>query len=456
MSPEEKEKLQKISSSIEHSLDHATTQCAKLADCIRSGVDFHHAGLVNEQRKKVEAAFKEGTIKIITCTPTLAAGLNLPAYRVIVRDLKRFGLGGMDYLPVLEIRQMLGRAGRPKYDTEGEGILLPKSEAEARFAWDTYITGKTEEISSKLGAEPALRTHILGLVASGLASTREELMGFFAKTFYAHKYGNLAGIEMIIDKILQQLRAFGFVEVIGDVPEGNPFRKASSLRALGLQPTPIGKRVAELYVDPLTAHKLIQCFTRASKPAELPLLQAVADTIEMRPLMSVKKADTEDINQLLAEEGKNLLSDTPNEWDSEYEDFLRSLKTARVIQGWIAEVGEDKLLEKYGVTPGELRMRLDVTDWLLYSSQELAFLLKKMELQKELRKLRLRVRYGIKEELLPLIRLKGVGRVRARKMWSANIRSLADVKKAPLPALARLIGDKVAEDVKRQLGEEII
>ena len=113
---------------VEHVLSKATRQCSRLAKCVKKGIAFHHAGLTNEQKNLIEDGFREGKIKIICCTPTLAAGVDLPAYRVIVKDLKRFGFRGMVWIPVLEYLQMAGRAGRPKYDKKGEAIVIAKTE----------------------------------------------------------------------------------------------------------------------------------------------------------------------------------------------------------------------------------------------------------------------------------------------------------------------------------------
>ncbi|MEE9323877.1 MAG: DEAD/DEAH box helicase, partial [Candidatus Aenigmarchaeota archaeon] len=168
LNPNERAKLKKISGGILKAIEKPTLQCEKLSSQILDGVAFHHAGLANKQRKTIEDGFKEGTIKVITATPTLAWGVNLPAYRVVIRDLKRFsGRFGSDYIPALEIQQMSGRAGRPKYDREGEAILIAKSKGEAEYVFDTYINGDPEEIQSKLGVEPVLRMHSLALIASG-------------------------------------------------------------------------------------------------------------------------------------------------------------------------------------------------------------------------------------------------------------------------------------------------
>ena len=94
-----------------------------LAECVKGGVAFHHAGLMHTQRAEIEKAFKERILCCLTATPTLAAGVNLPARRVLVRDLKRFDDGMSRLLPVMEVKQMLGRAGRPRYDSVGEAWL---------------------------------------------------------------------------------------------------------------------------------------------------------------------------------------------------------------------------------------------------------------------------------------------------------------------------------------------
>src|SRR3989338_5965837 len=111
--------LTELADKILKALSKPTTQCERLASCVKKGIAFHHAGLAPKQKELVEEAFKTGVIKIIACTPTLAAGLDLPAFRAIIRDVKRYGNHGMVHIPVLEFLQMAGRAGRPKYDSVG-------------------------------------------------------------------------------------------------------------------------------------------------------------------------------------------------------------------------------------------------------------------------------------------------------------------------------------------------
>ena len=96
-----------------------------LADCVERGAAFHHAGLIRQERTIIEEGFRNGYIEVIAATPTLAAGLNLPARRVIIRDYNRFASGlGMVPIPVGEYHQMAGRAGRPDYHDLGKVVIL--------------------------------------------------------------------------------------------------------------------------------------------------------------------------------------------------------------------------------------------------------------------------------------------------------------------------------------------
>ncbi len=460
----EKQQLEEIAQKAEKVLEHPTQQCKRLANCIRKGTAFHHAGLTSKQRKLVEGAFREGCIKVISATPTLAMGMNLPAFRTVVRDLKRFSsFKGMDYLPALEIEQMSGRAGRPKYDEYGEAILIAKNRQEADYAWQNYINGEPEKIYSKLGVEPVLRMHVLSLIASGAVSTRKELFGFFAKTFHAHQYRDMEQLKKNLENVLELLRDFKFIEgASGDAgasPDAGPFKTGLDVMEEGkgnLTATRIGKRVSELYIDPLTAHSLIKRLERVNSEGttDLGLLHVIADTIEMRPLLNIRKGDIEALNDVMERHADSLVDSPPDEWDMEYDEFLRAIKTAAMLLSWAEESGEEEILQDYGVTPGELRARLERADWLLYSSQELGLLLNYMNAIKGLRKIRVRLRYGVRENLLPLVRLKGIGRVKARVLFHSGIKSLAELKKAPMETVERLVGPKTAKSIKEQVGDE--
>lgn len=441
-------------------LDAVTTptrQCKRLSFCTRKGVAFHHAGLTESQKDLVEAAFRQGTIKIICATPTLAAGLSLPAYRVIIKSLKRYsGAWGMDWIPVLEYLQMAGRAGRPEYEKEGQAISLAKSAGEKEDIYEKYICGVPEEITSKLAVEPVLRTYLLSLISCGIIRDEQTLHQFFSKTFWAHQFQDMGRLQLLMQKMLQLLKGWKFISM--DMPDSGEFVSAEQLASneTRYRQTLLGKRVSELYLDPFTANYFLQCFEKYQPGrTAFSLLQMACHTLEMRPLLRLKVKDAEIIQAELLKRGEELLDVEPSPYDPEYDEFSSSIKTALFLEAWCSEMNEDVLLETFDIRPGEIRVKLEAADWLLYSSQELAKLQNARELVREIGKLRTRLRYGIREELLPLIQLRGIGRVRARKLFSQGIKSIEDVKKMDITSLGQLLGPAVASDVKRQLGEEV-
>jgi len=429
------DKLEKESKKILHSLSFPTKQCRKLSDCVKNGVAFHHSGLSAGQRSEVETSFKERKIKIICCTTTLALGLDFPSDRVIVRDLKRFSGYSTTWIPVLEMKQFIGRAGRPSYHTEGEAICIAKTDAEKEEIYDHYIQGEPEEIYSKLAVEPVLRMYILSLVAIAFARTREKLSEFFEKTFWAFQYGDIEKIEAKLDRILNTLKKFNFI-----------IEKDGKLQA-----TNLGMRVSQLYIDPITAHHLIKCIENAAKNgklSEIGMMQAISETREMKPLLRVRQSEYEEVQEELLKV-EELLYSQPDFVD---EFFLDSFKTALMFKDWLNERGEERILEKYKVRPGELMVKRNNADWLLYSFEQLALLLGKKELLGDVAKLRVRLKYGVKEELLALLIFKNIGRVRSRLLFNAGVKDRRAVREAGLEKLSLILRSK---EIAKQLKEQV-
>lgn len=448
LAQDEKDQLKKLAKEIESVLGSPTKQCRRLARSVEGGAAFHHAGLVSKQRELVENAFRSGLIKTIAATPTLAFGMNLPAYRVLIRDTKRFSGGyGNSFLPVMEVSQMMGRAGRPKYDSEGEALLLAKSKQDAKSLWERYIDGESEQIYSKLGIESTLRTHILALISTEVVRNKSELRDFFSKTFFAHQYGDIDSLEAKMERILKELESFKFI-IIGAKSEfiSKEFIPAFQLtNEIELKPTKIGKRVSELYIDPVSANFLLTVMSEEDDTVHN--LMMICQCEEMFPTLSVKKGEFEELENSIAAHDM----EAPDVWDVEYEDFLSSFKTALMLKEWIDESGEDKILDAFGVTPGELYNKLNNADWMLYAASELALLLNIKEIANNINKVRLQVKYGVREELLKLVALRGIGRVRARRLYKAGIKTAKDIKTTDEETLAKILGPKVAKEVRNSV-----
>jgi helicase len=437
-------------------LSSPTKQCRRLAGCVRKGTAFHHAGLASEQRKLIEDNFRKGIIKIICSTPTLAMGINLPAFRAILKDLKRYGgRWGLKYIQTLEYHQMAGRAGRPDFnDKYGEAICIAKNQEEAEEILEKFIKAGPEKIYSKLAVEPVLRTYCLSLVATGFCKSKNTLIEFFEKTFYGYQYGDMRELEIIIEKILGYLEEWEFIKYSG---QANDFVSASDLGSDKIEATKLGERVAQLYLDPYTAHFIITCLRRATQKTadEFSYIQMASSTLELRPLNSVRIKEVEMIENELSELSTKLIIYEPSVFEPEYDDFLKSMKTAFALLSWMDEKNEDDILEEFNIAPGELHVKRNLIDWILFATEEISILLNFRDLIKIIKKTRYRLDKGVKEELIPLVRLKNIGRVRARTLYRNGIKDIGDLKKTDLTKLTQLIGLSVAKNLKKQLGQEV-
>ena len=441
-----------LSENVLKALSSPTKQCQRLSGCVKKGIAFHHAGLVAKQRELIEDNFRNGAIKIICSTPTLAFGLDLPAFRAILKDLKRYGPRGMAYIPVLEYLQMAGRAGRPKFDKTGEAICIAISDNDKKKLYEKYILGEPEDVYSKLAVEPVLRTYLLSLIAANFVNTKKNIIDFFSRTFWAHQFVDMGKLVFIIDKMLDLLEEWEFIQ-----RDSKDFKDADKIDDEVIKATLMGKRVAELYIDPLTAYFFITCLRTASdkKVNEFSFLQMISHTLEIRPLLRVRVKEQEKIQEELVKHYDLLLEKEPSMYEPEYEDYVNSIKTALLLNEWINEKNEEYLLENFNARPGELKSKMSIADWLLYASEEISRILNFQNLKKEIVKLRLRLRHGVKEELLPLIKMEGIGRVRARKLFFNKIKDVGDVKRADTAKLAQILGKNIALSVKKQVGQEI-
>ena len=431
LNEKQRDQLAKIADSLAAAQEEPTSMGARLAKSIGNGVAFHNAGLTNAQRAIVEKEFKRGRIAAIVATPTLANGINLPARRVIIRDLNRFDVNfGLSPIPVLEIKQMCGRAGRPKYDKYGEAILFAKDIDEIDEIIEQYFLSEPEAIESKLGSEPALRMHVLASVATGHVNTEDDLFAFFNRTFFAFT-GDIYQIHGKIREVLDFLAKEDFIT-----------RKDGFLKA-----TFFGKRTSDLYIDPLSAVKLRDAL-RESRDDAVYHLWTICTTPDM-PKLYLRRGDYAWVEQKIEEADLTF----PVE---DYDFFLAEVKTASLLGDWIMERTEEEVTKKFGIGPGDVRRMTDQAEWLLYSMAELGKIFNKKKVR-GLTRLTIQVQYGVKEELIELISLRGVGRVRGRALFQRGYKTLRDLQKANPNDLARIptIGPMLAVKIKEQVGVSV-
>ena len=473
-----------------------------LSNAVRGGVGFHHAGLTSAQRKVIENGFRNGNLQCIVATPTLAQGVNLPASRVVVRDTRRWSTIAARSmpLPVMEVRQMMGRAGRPGFDEYGESFLVSKNTDDESKLVELYLRGGSEKVVSKLAnpsaqraeQDGALLAHILSIIATAGINDRDAISRFLSKTFLASQMA-VETLEARTDDVIHWLcnnsmidRSGESEEVKRDIkdreanqtdeekwedelpswansatsipgldlidgvqpqertlsPRRGPaifgFRKASAYEAseesvpepsaMTYSPTSLGSRVSRLYLNPISGKIIHDGLSRAieivsghdqiRQVSPLTLLHLASCTPDFLPLWP-RKSDYETIQGALNGHERELLGDSV---DLEEE---RRMKGALVVQSWMEEDSLDKIEEEWGVQPGDLRSRVELMEWLLFAmrrilSEDETLARTNQSAHKTLfesiEEIHRRVRYGCKSDILGLVSIKGIGRVRAREM----------------------------------------
>lgn len=432
LSAEDKNSLEEASNKVLHALSTPTAQCEKLSRLITDGVAFHHSGLVNAQRHAIEEAFRSGKIKLICSTTTLGFGVNMPAHTVLVRDTSRYGEGrGSVKMSVNEVNQLFGRAGRPKYDTMGRALLIARSKDDLSYLFERYINADLDPIISKLGVIPVLRSHVLAFIATEFLRRSDSIIGFLNETFYGYQYGGGRELKEITESVLDELCKWQFIEKRGQAYEA----------------TRIGRRVSELYINPLSAKMIVDLLPKAKD--DVAALYMISKTLEMKPYSKI----TEEAEEMFLRYSYMDEDVVPYYDEDMIYDPERAFSTALLLKDWAEETNERTLAIKYSETPGSIFTKINNADWLLYSSSELAKLLHLNA--SKLIELRIRVRYGIRKELLGLIMLEQVGRVRARLMYNNGIRKVSDLRKeGSKETVARLFGSEIAKKILGQANTE--
>ena len=427
----------------------------RLAELVRSGVAFHHAGLAQPCRTEVEEAFRARRIKLLASTPTLAAGVNLPARRVVVASILRYNAasGRNEPISVMEYKQLCGRAGRPQYDDHGEAVVVAPSSYNADEVLDYYVRGEIEPIESKMTGEKAMRTHVLSLVVTTPGIKASGVSDFFAGTLGGRQAGD-AAVGAAVDSAAEFLAESEMV-----------VEKGGRLAA-----TDFGKKTSRLYLDPATAVSFRRVIEDAPRPAAaegpakpsgrgrqgpkaaaparqrrtLGLLYEVTDCTEFFPKMSMRREDEDAAADLFDARGAELLRPAyPYECN----------RGLLALDAWISEATDAALADRLKVEAGDMHRMAEAAEWLLRCMGELAMDLGRADLASEVATLRTRVRYGVSEDLIDLVSVRGIGRVRARALYGSGVRDRAALAAMPVEKLASVdkIGRAVASSIKAQL-----
>ncbi|KYM99877.1 Helicase POLQ-like protein [Cyphomyrmex costatus] len=184
--------------------------CPILQKTIKFGIAYHHSGLTSEERRLIEDAFRESTLCVICCTSTLAAGVNLPARRVILRS----PYVGNQFLNLSRYKQMIGRAGRAGMGILGESILICKKSEISKVK--DLLTSQMDDSLSSLYIEndKGLNNLILSAIQLNIASTRSKLHKLTISTLLNIQQNRIGiNLKAITDETITALLKCGVIKV---------------------------------------------------------------------------------------------------------------------------------------------------------------------------------------------------------------------------------------------------
>ncbi|GGJ16329.1 DEAD/DEAH box helicase [Halobellus salinus] len=341
----------------------------RLAAAVESGVGFHHAGLASDHRALVESAYRDRTLGVICATPTLAAGVNVPARRVVVRDLERYTGEEMTPLPTLEVHQMCGRAGRPHLDPYGEAILVAADPAAVR---ERYVDAGPEAIESQLTEREALRTHVLSVVASGFADSKRGVLNLLDATFFAFQSPDV-DLSGLVDGVAATLSEMGLLAVGGATNAEGATADTGTLGG-ALSATDLGATVSRQYVRPETGARLVDAIRTIESMSDenvtpLTALGAVCATPDTRGTY-LGNRERAAIYRYATRHAAEFTT-APDEAD-DFESWLCAVKLARILLEWTQGADREALVDQYRIGPGDLESHVERATWLLGAADALA------------------------------------------------------------------------------------
>lgn len=406
-----------------------TTTCLKLAEAAEKGVVFHHAGLFNEQKEIIEDEFRKGYILMITATPSLMYGVNLPSKYVVIRDHTRWTSNGPASIPVFDYEQMSGRAGRPQYDDVGYSYLVAKTMDEAFDLEARYVNGEIELTNSKLiDNKDAIYKQIIAQIASSLSKNLDDLNDFFGKTLYGFQMKNNPSMSMFaqdslnweLESALEFLLQNGIIRA---TPEG-------------LKTTDFGNLIAKSNYAVETSVKIKEYVSTMEKLNPAEMIYALAETPDL-PLISFK-----------GRKSKNPVRDKLSECGLFAVDIGNPEATAVSLIEWIDERNEYEIENAYNVYSASTRRSAYEASRLVKFAKNTLEVLGNYSNLKDMDYLSARLYYGVKEDIIPLVvGVKRLGRKRARLLMKTFGDNLSEASEKELQKVEG-IGPKLAGKVK--------
>ena len=238
-----------------------------LREALSFGIGLHHAGLVEADRQLAEELFANNKIQILVATSTLAWGVNLPAHLVVVKGTQFFDakIEGYKDMDLTDVLQMLGRAGRPQFDTSGIARIFTQ---EAKKAFYKHFLHTGFPVESCL--HNVLDNHLGAEVSAGTIATKQDALDYLTWTFFfrrLHKNPSYYGLEISSEDhntiAAQQLASEFMVGLVEKSLDQLAESMCITLHSNGdVDSTPLGKIMSYYYLSHKTIRHLVKLAKR--------------------------------------------------------------------------------------------------------------------------------------------------------------------------------------------------
>ncbi|XP_010140554.1 PREDICTED: DNA polymerase theta, partial [Buceros rhinoceros silvestris] len=438
------------------------------------GVAFHHAGLTFDERDIIEAAFRQGLIRVLAATSTLSSGVNLPARRVIIRT----PVFGGKLLDILTYKQMAGRAGRKGVDTEGESILVCKPSERSKGT--ALLQGSLKPICSCLlrregeGVASSMKRAILEIIVGGVANTPDDVQTYASCTLLAcslkeSKQGKEKAQDKVqtgpIEACVAWLLKNEFIQVL-DSDNG--------VKAKAYHPTHLGSATLSSSLSPTEALEIFADLQRAMKSFVLendlhivylvtPVYEewTTIDWYQFFCLWEKLPASMKRVAELVGIEEGFLARSVKGGIIAKTEKQHRQMAihkrffTSLALLDLISEVPLNNMTKKYGCSRGQLQSLQQSA--ATYAGMVTVFCNRlgwhNMELL--LSQFQSRLTFGVHRELCDLVRVSLLNAQRARTLYNAGFVTVADLAKASPGDVATALKNSVPfKSVRRAVDED--
>ncbi|KAK5082315.1 putative steryl acetyl hydrolase mug81 [Lithohypha guttulata] len=252
----------------------STVKDSALAEALSFGVGLHHAGLVESDRTLSEQLFAANKIQILVATSTLAWGVNLPAHLVVVKGTQFFDAKIESYkdMDLTDVLQMLGRAGRPQFDTSGIARIFTQDAKKAFYKHFLHTGFPVESTLHKV-----LDNHLGAEISAEVITTKQDALDYLTWTFFfrrLHKNPTYYGLEISAEEhrdsplVARQLAADYMIELVDKSLKDLSESSCCTIHSNGdVDSTPFGKIMSYYYLSHYTIKMLLANITAQPNPA---------------------------------------------------------------------------------------------------------------------------------------------------------------------------------------------